>query len=117
MDRTQFTCVFKGDLRKVANPHVTETPFGTAIQAGFGNAFDDADSLEDHRDELLARLRIVKDALRDLQGWAENGAFAAAAADPTEASLVRLGKLFAKISDDAKAALAKEIHYNGETDV
>ena len=41
IDREYFTLVFKGDITKIeGNPHKIETPFGTAIASGAGNAFD-----------------------------------------------------------------------------
>ncbi len=47
-----FTLVFKGDIRKFKeNPLKTETPFGVAIIAGIGNAFEELDELRERLGE------------------------------------------------------------------
>lgn len=48
-----FTLVFKGDIRTFEkNPLRTETPFGTPIIAGIGNAWDEVDQLQAKLDNL-----------------------------------------------------------------
>ncbi|MGE5500610.1 MAG: hypothetical protein ACM3W4_01645 [Ignavibacteriales bacterium] len=55
-----FTLVFEGDLRAIKkNPHNTDTPFGRAVVAGVGNAFDEFDALVEVRDELLEALELA----------------------------------------------------------
>lgn len=42
-----FTVVFRGDLARLGvNPFAVESPFGKAVRCGFGDAFDERDSLE-----------------------------------------------------------------------
>lgn len=51
--RKYFTLVFEGDIREFKlNPLTTETPFGIAIVAGVGNAFEELDEL---REQLEAK--------------------------------------------------------------
>ena len=46
-DKTHFTLVFEGDLSSFEkNPLKTETPFGTPIAVGYGDAFAEIDHLE-----------------------------------------------------------------------
>lgn len=49
-----FTLVFEGDLRKFdGNPHKTDTPFGRAVRAGIGDAFEALDKAEAERDRAM----------------------------------------------------------------
>lgn len=47
-----FTLVFRGDIRKLkVNPLTAETPFGTAIIVGIGNAFEELDAIREKLEE------------------------------------------------------------------
>lgn len=58
-----FTMWFAGDLRDFPNPHKTNTPFGRAVTAGIGNAFEECDNAADEIERLRADNARMREAL------------------------------------------------------
>jgi hypothetical protein len=57
-----FTIVFEGDLRNFkGNPFDTDTPFGKPFAVGHGDAFQEAQRLQQAMDQIEDAIERLKD--------------------------------------------------------